>query len=209
MVQYHGNLCRSCTTYITRHERSAVEVSSAMKVLLTGVACVGKSTTGPELASLLGVPFFDLDIEVETFYGDSIPRLQARSLTVNNYRRKACRVLKDLLSRSDATGCVIALTPNGLREPYRNVIKDSGSTVVVLRDEPANILERIVFYDDDSRPIRKELTPDERELYLDEIKKDIRYFARSYSKADVTVHINGLGPVEAAKQIKGALDALR
>ncbi len=50
-----------------------------MKVFLTGVACVGKSTTGPLLASLLGLPFVDLDTEVEVFYGDSIPRLQAVS----------------------------------------------------------------------------------------------------------------------------------
>jgi shikimate kinase len=180
-----------------------------MKVLLTGIACVGKSTIGAELASLLEVPFFDLDTEVEAFYGDSIPRLQSRWLTMNNYRRKASRVLSEVLSRSDATQCVIALPPTGLRPPYWNVVKDSGSTVVVLRDDPANILDRIVFYDDDSRPIQKELTPDERELYLDDIKKDMRYFARSYSKADVTVPINGLGPVEAARQIKVALDALR
>jgi shikimate kinase len=180
-----------------------------MKVLLTGVACVGKSTIGAELASFLGVPFFDLDSEVEAFYGDSIPRLQARWLTMNNYRRKACRVLSDVLRRTDARQCVIALPASALRPPYWNVVKDSGSTVVVLRDDPANILDRIVFFDDDSRPIRKELTPHERELYLDEIKKDIRYYARSYSKADVTVHIHGLGPLEAAKQIKVALDALR
>ena len=180
-----------------------------MKVLLAGVACVGKSTAGAELASLLGVPFFDLDTEVETFYRDSIPRLQARFLTVSNYRRKACRVLTDVLSRSDAIQCVIALPPSGLRPPYWNVIKASGSIVVVMRDDPANILNRIVFFDDDSRPFRKELTPDERELYLDDIKKDMRYFARSYSKADVTVAINGLGPVEAAKRINVALDALR
>jgi shikimate kinase len=180
-----------------------------MKVLLTGVACVGKSTIGAELASLLGVPFFDLDTQVEAFYGDSIPRLQARWLTMNNYRRKACRVLCDVLSRTDATECVIALPASGLRPPYWNVVKDSGSTVVVVRDDPANILERIVFYDDESRPIQKELTPVERELYLDDIKKDMRYFARSYSKADVIVPINGLGPVEAAQQIKVALDSLR
>jgi shikimate kinase len=183
--------------------------SSAMRILLTGVACVGKSTIGAELASLLGVPFFDLDTEVEAFYQESIPRLQARSLTMDNYRRKACHVLKDVLSRTDATQCVIALPPSGLRPPYWNVVKESGSTVVVVRDDPANILERIAFYDDDSRPIQKELTADERDLYLDEIKKDMKYFARSYAKADVTVHIKGSGPVEAAKQIKSALDALR
>jgi shikimate kinase len=148
---------------------------------------------------------------VEAFYRDSIPRLQASSLTMNTYRRKVCRVLRDVLARTDAaaTQCVIAMPPSGLRPPYWNVVKDSGSTVVVLRDDPANILDRIVFYDEDSRPIRKELTPPEKELYLDDIKKDMKYFARSYAQANVTVHINGLGPVEAAKQIKVALDALR
>ena len=37
----------------------------------------------------------------------------------------------------------------------------------------------------------------------------MKYFSRSYAKADVTVYIKGSGPVEAAKQIKAALDALR
>jgi len=39
-----------------------------MKVLLTGVSCVDKSTIGAELAALLGIPFFDLDTEVEAFF---------------------------------------------------------------------------------------------------------------------------------------------
>ena len=38
---------------------------------------------------------------------------------------------------------------------------------------------------------------------------NMKYYARSYAKADVTVHIKGSGPVEAAQQIKAALDALR
>ena len=179
-----------------------------MRVLLAGVACVGKSTIGAELASLIGVPFFDLDTEVESFYHESIPRLQARLFTMENYRRKACRVLRDVLSRTDAAQCVIALPPSGLKPPYWTVVKESGSTVVVLRDNPASILERVDFYDDNSHPIRKQLTPEEREHYLDEIKKDMRYFARSYSKAHITVRIDGLGRAEAANQIKAALDAL-
>jgi shikimate kinase len=73
----------------------------------------------------------------------------------------------------------------------------------------ARSVDRGLTRNDDSRPIQKELTPDERDLYLDQIKKDMRYFSRSYAKADVTVHINGSGPVEAANQIKAALDALR
>ncbi len=74
------------------------------------------------------------------------------------------------------------------------------------RGLPFNILDRIVFYDDDSKATPKELTPDERAVYLDEIKKDIRFFARSYSKADVAVRIDGLGPVEAAKHVRIAIE---
>ena len=80
--------------------------------------------------------------------------------------------------------------------------------MIVLRDDPANILARIVFYDDDSRPMERLLTPEDRELYLDEIKKDMRYFARSYSKADAKVDVDGLCPRDAVKRIKGVIEDL-
>jgi shikimate kinase len=179
------------------------------RILLTGVACVGKSTIGAELAGLLRIPFLDLDKEVEAFYHDSIPRLQARWLTMSNYRRKACRVLKDILVQPEATECVIALPPSGLKPPYWNVISAYENIVSVVQDDPINILGRIVFYDDDSRPVESAPTPEWRELYLDEIKKDMRYFARSYSKADARVDINGLCPREAAKKIKAFIDSSR
>ena len=126
---------------------------------------------------------------------------------MSNYRRKACRVLKDILARPEATEFVVVLPPSGLRPPYWNVIESSRSTVIVVQDDPANILARIVFYDDDSRPIERVLTPEERELYLGEIKKDMRYFARSYSKADATVDVGGLCLREAAKKIKAVVES--
>jgi shikimate kinase len=177
------------------------------RVLLTGVACVGKSTIGAELAGLFRIPFFDLDREVEAYYHESIPRLQTRYVNMTNFRGKACRVLKYILAQPEATECVIALPPSGLRPPYWKVIEASRSTVIVVQDEPVNILARIVFYDDDSRPMERVLAPEERELYLDEIKKDMRYFARSYSKADATVSVDGLGPREAAEKIKAVMES--
>lgn len=178
------------------------------RVLLTGVACVGKSTIGAELARLLKVRFFDLDTEVEAFYQESLPRLQARCFTKSNYRRKVCHVLKDILAQPEATESVIALPPSGLRPPYWNVVKESRSIVIAVRDDPVNILARIVFYDDDSRLMEEVLTSEEREPYLDEIKKDMRYYARSYSKADAKVDINGLCPLEAAKKIREVIEGL-
>lgn len=43
-----------------------------MRVFLTGVSCVGKTTVGRSLAELMGLSFFDLDTEIEQFFGMSI-----------------------------------------------------------------------------------------------------------------------------------------
>ena len=56
-------------------------------------------------------------------------------------------------------------------------------------DKPERILDRIVFYDVDSRPMDKLLTNEERPLYLKEIKKDITYFKKSYTRADLQVSV--------------------
>jgi len=36
-----------------------------VRVFLTGVGCVGKTTVGLRLAELIGLSFFDLDTEIE------------------------------------------------------------------------------------------------------------------------------------------------
>jgi shikimate kinase len=91
---------------------------------------------------------------------------------------------------------------------YWRIVKKAGGMIVVLKDKPENILQRITFYDIDSRPIEKHLTKKEKLLYLKEIKKDITYFRRTYARADLTVDITGLGPDESAKKIKHALGAI-
>ena len=60
-----------------------------MRVFLTGVSCVGKTTIGRRVAELLGVKFFDLDHEIETFFGTSIERLQKKFRTIHSYRKEA------------------------------------------------------------------------------------------------------------------------
>jgi shikimate kinase len=38
-----------------------------MRVFLTGVSCVGKTTIGARLAQITDRAFFDLDVEIERF----------------------------------------------------------------------------------------------------------------------------------------------
>ena len=77
----------------------------------------------------------------------------------------------------------------------------------MLNDKPENIVERLRFYDIDSRPIQKVLTQDQKRAYLREVKKDITYFRPSYERADLQLDVSGLDPVAAARKVKEALEA--
>lgn len=177
-----------------------------MRIFLTGVSCVGKTTVGTKLAALLGCPFFDLDHEIESFFSMPLERLQDKFLTMYSFRQEASKALKHLLKQEESGEVVIALLPSGLMDNYWRVMKRAKGTIVVLTDDAANILKRITFYDKDSNPIEKHVTEKEKPLYLKEIKKDITYFNRTYKRADISVHISGLGPEQAAKKVKEMLE---
>jgi len=177
-----------------------------MRILLAGVSCVGKTTIGAQLARLLECRFFDLDVETERFFGTSIERLRNRHLTSHDFRIAASQVLKHVLSRDESYNCVIALPPSGLLGGYWKVINDTrDAIIVVLRDTPENILNRITFYDIDSRPVQKNLTDREKSLYVREIKRDIAYFSRSFRRAHVSVEITGSSPDEASRKVRDVL----
>jgi shikimate kinase len=177
-----------------------------MRIFLAGVSCVGKTTIGARLAGLLEYRFFDLDVEIERFFGTSIERLRNRHLTSHDFRLVASQALKDVLSRQDSCNCVIALPPSGLLGGYWKVVNETrDATIVVLRDTAENILGRITFYDIDSRRVPMSLTDREKGLYLREIRRDIAYFSRSFLRARVSVNIAGCSPDEASRKVKDAL----
>ena len=179
-----------------------------MRVSLVGVSCVGTTTIGRILADRRGWPFFDLDDEIERHFGLSIERLQARCLTGYSYRKECAVVLERIATANP--DCVIALPPSGLRDALLRVIRrvPCVTVTVAVHDTPESILERITFYDIDSRPIDKHLTDEERALQLKEIKADISYFKRSYERADLHVTITGLGPEASAAAIDARLGGI-
>jgi len=106
-----------------------------MRIFLAGVSCVGKTTIGAQLAGLLQCRFFDLDIEIERFFGTSIERLRSRYLSPLDFRIAACQALKHVLSQEDSQSCVIALPPSGLLGGYWKVVNGArDAIIVVLRD---------------------------------------------------------------------------
>ncbi len=179
-----------------------------MKIFVVGVACIGKSTIGRVLANKLDCIFFDFDKEIERCYGKSIPRLKAEILTEYSYRADVgSKVLKKIINENQAEDYVVAMSPSGLNAPYGRIIRGIDSTSIVLEDKPENILKRITFYDDDSNLIQKQLTDEERKMYLREIKKDITYYKRPYQKADYRVDISGLDAAQSAEKLAEIVNA--
>ncbi len=174
-----------------------------MRVLLVGLACVGKTTIGRLLAGRIGCPFFDLDQEIERHFGTSLERLHNRFLTDYSYRKEVSVVLKHILTQNH--DCVIALAPTGLRDAYLRVIKKVHCVTVAIEDTPENIVQRITFYDIDSRLIDKHLTDEEKRLYRKEIKKEITYFKKSYQRANFHADIAGLDAEASAAMIEELL----
>jgi shikimate kinase len=172
-----------------------------MKVFLTGVSCVGKTAIGKRVADQLNYTFFDQDVEIEKFFGQPIERLQDKFLTPYSFREHTAKALKCLTEQNENHDYVAALRPSGLMDCYYRILKRLRCTMIALKDKPENILSRIVFFDKDSNPIVKQMSDDEEAYYLQEIKKDIAYFGRTYKKAHFTVDISGLGIEKSAAKI--------
>lgn len=177
-----------------------------MNIFLTGVSCVGKSTLGKILADRLNYQFYDLDSEIEKYFGKSIERLMSRYLTGHNFRYKiGVVVLKDILFNRSSNDSVIVLPPSGLKDAYSRTISKVDGVVVAVIDTAENILKRIAFYDIDSKPIDKLLTDDDKRYYLKEIKKDITYFGKTYKRAHLQVNIAGLSIEDSVTRIQDAI----
>ena len=176
-----------------------------MQIFLVGVSCVGKTTIGKRLAERLGYAFFDLDTEIEHYFGTSIERLKAALVTEYTFRHKAALALKHLVRQQEKTPYVVALSPSGLMDHYARVLKQVACVTIALHDRPEHILARITFYDRDSQPMHKVLSAVEKAYYLREITADIQYFGQSHKKAHWQVDIAGLGIEASVAKIEALL----
>src|SRR4030067_1195438 len=166
------------------------------KILITGVSCVGKSSIGRRLAEILDCAFYDLDVELEHHFYMPISRLKALSLTGYSFRQKASQVLGRILQENRDGNLIVVLPPSGLCDWYRKVIKTHGAIVTAMSDTAENILQRIVFYDDDSNKSEKELDERGRALSLRGIRKKIGYFRKFHGKETLHVDLSGADVAE-------------
>jgi len=120
-------------------------------VYLVGMPGSGKSTVGAELAGRLGVPFIDLDVEIEHEEGRSVTEIFDAEGEVG-FRALEARAL---VAASTHDPAVIACGGGVVLEPANRVTLRNTGTCVYL-DVPLDVLEARVEPDADRPLIRSQ-----------------------------------------------------
>ena len=122
-----------------------------MIVYLVGMPGSGKSTVGRELAGRLGVPFIDLDDEIEHAAGLEVTEI----FEVEGEAGFRAREAKALVDASTHDPAVIACGGGVVLEPANRITLRSTGTCVFL-DVPIEVLSMRVEPNDDRPLIRAE-----------------------------------------------------
>lgn len=165
--------------------------------LLIGFMCAGKSTVGRALAPLLGVPFIDLDREVEKRVGPLLPFIQREGEQA--FRAMEREVLDEVLRgpvRVIATG-------GGTPCEGDNLLRMKASGTVIWLDVPMpDLMPRIVRAGGD-RPLLFGLKGEALHARVSELL-DAR--TPVYAQADIIVQA-GVPATEVAERIAKVLGA--
>ncbi len=151
-----------------------------MIILLFGVSNIGKTTTGCKLAEHLGCRFYDLDDEVRKFYHVTLEEF-VTSGTLSERDKKRGNVLQMIMAYPHDK--VIAVSPIYYSSNFNRHITGENVLAIELQDSPLNIFDRLVFSDENDVIYKDDAYKNlHKKYYISDIKKDITYYKRSFSK---------------------------
>jgi chorismate synthase len=170
------------------------------QVFLIGPMGAGKTTVGQRLAVSLGLPFVDLDAQLEARTGAKVAELFAQEGEAL-FRKREAEALAELCQSDSA---VVALGGGAActEEAWRRMRRTG--VVVALSAEPAELLRRVAAAPGglSARPL---LAGAEPATKLAELLRARRGW---YSRADATLRTDGLSPETAAGAVLGLLRGL-
>jgi shikimate kinase len=179
-----------------------------MILFLAGTNCVGKTTMGPIIAADLGCEFYDLDHEMERFYQCKLAFLgKVVFAEPHEFRGAMSEVVSYLihLLTIEERNAVIALNPPGLMNPVWDVLNMFKDKVIVhVHDDPANIVDRVIYFDENNKRIHVRPSPYMKQIWLEQISSVSREMASSWKRADIKVDIAGCDAQQAARKVLDA-----
>jgi shikimate kinase len=122
------------------HRRRPARPAVAEHLLLVGMMGAGKSTVARLVATRLGRPYVDTDVEVERAVGSSVREIfSERGET--GFRAEESRVLDAVLGQSDPA--VISVGGGAILDPAHRAALRASGTVVWLRARPETLARRV------------------------------------------------------------------
>ena len=188
---------------LRRAQRALRDVAGApqpdrrRRIALIGLRGAGKSTLGAALARAQGVPFVEVDREIERDLGarlESVFALYGQEA----YRDAERRCLERIVA--DDTGCVIATGGSLVVEPASYEFLRTHCFTVWLRATPEEHMERVIAQGD-LRPVRG------REHAMAELRTILAQRDRLYRLADATVDTSGQTAERSLAALKAAVQA--
>ena len=167
------------------------------RIALLGLRGAGKSSLGEKLAAALGVPFIELDHEVEREAGAKLGEVFAM-YGQEAYRRFERRALERVLRTHESA--VIAAGGSLVTDPDTYRLLLDNCRTVWLKAKPEEHMNRVIAQGD-MRPFEGSKMQG-RSAAIDEIRKLLSDRDRLYSRADATVDTTGKPFKESFSELK-------
>ena len=178
-------------------ETTAKRQNRVIAVLFFGSSNIGKSVTGERLAKRLFWEYEDIDERLRTDYHIR------PAVFIRNYSRPQRDEIRTKLvrerieqARKEQKPVVIAVPPITYMHGMDEILKADDVFAADLIDREENIFDRLVFTDDDDRPL-----PDadaykmkHRTYYMHEIREDQKFFHEIYEEVMPTFDMDGRNP---------------
>ena len=165
------------------------------RIALIGLRGAGKSTLGRRLADDLGVPFVEINREIERVAGYGLSEIH-NLLGPGAYRRYERRALEDAL---DAHPEVVIATPGGIvSDPATFNLLLSNCFTVWLTATPAEHMGRVVAQGD-MRPMAGNAEA------MDDLRRILAGRSAFYGKADLTFDTSGRSLADSHTELVRAL----
>ena len=171
------------------------------RIALIGLRGAGKSTLGGKLAQALGVPFIELDREVEKEAGAPLGEVFAM-YGQDAYRRFERRALERVLNEHERA--VIATGGSLVTDPSSYELLLGRCHCVWLKASPQEHMSRVVAQGD-LRPFSGKTQGPGRSAALDEIRKLLADRERLYARAPLAVDTTGKTVRQTLQELRKAL----
>jgi XRE family transcriptional regulator, aerobic/anaerobic benzoate catabolism transcriptional regulator len=188
-------VARAMGVAVDRLIREEERAPRAERVALVGLRGAGKSTLGKKLSENLGIPFIELDREVEKEAGAKLGEVFAM-YGQDAFRRFERRALERVLNQHERA--VIATGGSLVTDPGTYQLLLERCLCVWLKASPEEHMSRVIAQGD-MRPFKG------RSAALGEVKKLLEDREKLYARADATIETSGKSIRQSLEQMKRAL----